>query len=86
MGRRKRIVTKSRKKAYCDLDIDYRLNETNDSLVEALNSLPTDERSLMVLYISMGCNKAEVARSMNCSDTLIRYRIKAITQKIKDRI
>ena len=87
MGRkRKRIDFDRYEDSFRDLDIDYRENERNDVMVDALNSLPPDERSLMILYIANGNNKTEVGRILGASEAFVRYKIKEIQDKLKEKI
>lgn len=87
MGRkRKTIDIDQYEDTFRDLDLDYRENERNDVMVAALNSLPPDERSLMILYIANGNNKTEVGRILGASEAFVRYKIKEIQEKLKDKI
>lgn len=87
MGRkRKTIDIDQYEDTFRDLDLDYRENDRNDVMVAALNSLPPDERSLMILYIANGNNKTEVGRILGASEAFVRYKIKEIQEKLKDKI
>jgi DNA-directed RNA polymerase specialized sigma24 family protein len=87
MGRkRKEIDINHHEATFRDLDRIYRENERNDPMVAALNALPADERSLMILYIANGCNKTEVGRILGASEAFVRYKIKAIQEKVKNTI
>ena len=84
MGRkRKEIDINHREDSFKELDRIYRENERNDPMVAALNALPADERSLMILYIVNGCNKTEVGRILGASEAFVRYKVKAIQVKVK---
>lgn len=87
MGRkRKTIDIDHREDSFKELDRIYRENERKDPMVAALNALPADERSLMILYIANGCNKTEVGRILGASEAFVRYKIKAIQEKVKNTI
>lgn len=85
MGRRKKHF-KIDTAAFRELDMDYQLNEYHDRMVDALNQLPTDERSIMIIYIGTNMNKAEVARILGASGSFCRYKITAIQNKLKEII
>lgn len=81
--KRKTIDIDHREDSFKELDRIYRENESKDPMVYALNALPADERSLMILYIVNNCNKTEVGRILGASEAFVRYKIKAIRDKIK---
>ena len=61
-------------------------SEEFKEMVTALNSLPADERSMMILYISTGCNKTKLAKQLNCSWPLIAPKITELQNKLKEII
>lgn len=87
MGRkRKEIDLQRHDETFRDLDRAYRENEGNDPMVAALNTLPADERALMILYITNGCNKTKVGRLLGASEAFVRYKIRDIQEKLKEQI
>lgn len=87
MGRKRKVLTiGTDEEQFKRLDEEYTLNECNDPMVEALNTLPADERSLMILYISSGNNKTKLAKKLGCSFPFIDHRIWIIQVKLKEII
>jgi DNA-directed RNA polymerase specialized sigma24 family protein len=87
MGRRrKQLKARTTSEEFKELDTIYRANDYDNEMVTALNSLPTDERSMMILYISTGCNKTKLAKQLNCSWPLIAPRITKLQNKLKEII
>lgn len=64
------------------LSEEYHSNDYNDTLIEALNTLPDDERNLMILYITHKNKLAPLARYFHVSTPFIRRRISEIREKI----
>ena len=71
--------------AFRDLDREYRANAGGDLLVRALNTMPADDRALMLAYIVCGNNSAELARMAGVSQPAIANRIWRIQVIVKDR-
>ena len=68
------------------LDAEYRANTTDSPAVEALNTLPPDERALAILYTASGGNSSATATYLHCDrHTLDRY-IYAIRIKMEDAV
>ena len=87
MGRKlKRHRINSDDESFKDLDIEYQRNDYHDRYVDALNSLPADERSMMILFVTVGNNKARLAKMLGCSRTHISGHITAIQEKLKEII
>lgn len=87
MGRkRKQLTIDTSAKVFHDLDVEYTVNDYNNAMVDALNSLPPDERSMMILYVATGCNKSKLAKMLGCSRTHIHPRIVALQTKLKEII
>lgn len=87
MGRkRKSYVIDADGSQFHELDVEYTRNDYKDVSVDALNSLPPDERSIMILYISVGNNKKELAKRLGCSRTHIHETLKRIQDKLKEQI
>lgn len=72
--------------SFHELDEEYMRNDYGDDMVAALNQLPPDERAMMILYVSLGCNKSKLARVLGCSRPFIQGRLKEIQTKLKDII
>lgn len=86
MGRKRKQIIINPAEIFHDLDVEYAANDYNNENVNALNSLPTDERSMMILYVSLGCNKSKLARVLGCGRPFIQGRLKEIQTKLKDII
>lgn len=87
MGRkRKSYVIDADGSQFHELDVEYTRNDYKDVSVDALNGLPPDERSIMILYISVGNNKKELAKRLGCSRTHIHETLKRIQDKLKEQI
>ena len=71
---------------FTELSDIYRDNDNKDELVDALNTLPPDERNLIVMYVCCNHNYSELARELNCSPQSIRKYLMKIKEKIKSRI
>lgn len=67
------------------LDRDYRENAEGDMLVRAFNSLPVDDRALMLAYIECGNNAAELARMAGVSWTTMDNRLRKIKTMVKGK-
>lgn len=87
MGRKRKQVTIDQEETlFRELDEEYTANDYHSELVDALNSLPVDERSLFILYIATGCNKSKLAKRLGCSRTHIHPRITGLQTKLKEII
>lgn len=86
MGRKRKQIIINPTEIFHDLDVEYAANDYNNEYVNALNSLPPDERSMMILYVATGCNKSKLAKMLGCSRTHIHPRIVALQTKLKEII
>lgn len=68
---------------FTTLDFCYRANIEDNEAVSALNSLPTDERNIFILYIECGCHYTEVSRRAKISVQLVKERIDEIKHKLQ---
>lgn len=66
-----------------DLDQEFRENEEQSPLVEAVNKLPTDERYILLVWLYCG-TLAATARHFRVSESLMRRKMQIIKDKIKD--
>lgn len=87
MGRKRKVLSVGTDdEQFRNLDREYQQNECGDPMVEALNALPADERSLFILYIMTGNNKTALAKKMGCSYPIIDQRIFYLQVKLKEII
>lgn len=86
MGRKKRTITTDASEAFKSLDREYQANQEGNRYVAALNLLPADERSLMIMYVATGNNKTKLAKSLDCSWPYLHERIQSIQAKLKQLI
>lgn len=85
MGRRKKnfnIQGIQEERQFKEMDKDFMENEERSQYVARVNSLPTVERHLLLLYVYYG-NYTTIAKRYNCSPTWVSKKIKEIIQKIK---
>ena len=83
MGRKnKRHIDEAAFKA---LDRRFRENADGDLLVRAFNTLPADDRALMLAYITVGNNTSELARMAGVSRGVIESRLWRIQVVVKER-
>lgn len=68
------------------LDAEYRENTTDSPAIEALNTLPPDERALAILYTTSGGNLSATADYLHCDRHTIDRYILAIRCKIEDAL
>lgn len=61
---------------------EYRNNDYDDTMVDALNSLPDDERNMMILFITHKNKLAPLARYFHVSTPFIRRKINEIREKM----
>lgn len=66
------------------LDAEYRANTTDSPAVEALNTLPPDERALAILYTASGGNSSATARYLHIDRHTLDGYILAIRWKMED--
>lgn len=87
MGRRRN----SRKHATIDeatfrrLDRTYRANEGNSLLVRAFNTLNTDDRALMLAFMSCGNNVQALSRAFGVSRQTLGDKIWRIQVVVRER-
>lgn len=87
MGRkRKKYNIDPLEYSFHELDVEYMRNDYNNEMVDALNQLPPDERSMMIMYITTGNNKTELARRLGCSHSHIRQQIFYLQIKLQEII
>lgn len=77
---------KAIKDDYETLDIEFKVNRTDNQLVKALNQLSDDDRSIMIKYIECNNHYSELAREFNLSVDLIKEKIVNIREKINNII
>jgi hypothetical protein len=73
---------KAIKDDYETLDIEFKVNRTDNELVKALNQLSDEDRSIMIKYIECNNHYSELAREFNLSVDLIKEKINEIREKI----
>lgn len=73
---------KAIKDDYETLDIEFKVNRTDNQLVKALNQLSDEDRSIMIKYIECNNHYSELAREFNLSVDLIKEKINEIRGKI----
>ena len=87
MGRkRKKYTIDLSNYSFHELDEEYTRNDYGNDMVEALNQLPSDERAMMIMYITTGNNKTELARRLGCSHSHIRQQIFYLQVKLQEII
>lgn len=64
------------------LSEEYRNNDYDDTMVDALNSLPDDERNMLILFITHKNKLAPLARYFHVSTPFIRRKISEIREKV----
>lgn len=64
------------------LSEEYRNNDYEDTLVDALNTLRDDERNLIILFVSYRNKLAPLARYFHVSTPFLRKRLNDIRQKV----
>lgn len=62
----------------------YKVNETEDELVQALMELPADQRNIFILYLEEG-SILRLAKRLHVSVQLIRKQLNEIKDIIQDR-
>lgn len=77
---------KAMKDDFETLDIEYKVNRTDNQLVKALNQLSDEDRSIMIKYIECNNHYSELAREFNLSVDLIKDKINNIREKINNII
>lgn len=75
---------KSIKDDYETLDIEFKVNRTDNELVKALNQLSDEDRSIMIKYIECNNHYSELAREFNISVDLVKEKINEIREKINN--
>lgn len=73
---------KAIKDDYETLDIEFKVNRTDNELVKALNQLSDEDRSIMIKYIECNNHYSELAREFNLSVDLVKEKINEIRKKI----
>lgn len=68
------------------LDAEYRANTTDSPTVEALNTLPPDERALAILYTASGGNSSATARYLHIDRHTLDGYMLAIHWKMEDAL
>ena len=86
MGRKKRTIEIDQDEAFRQLDSEYRENKEGDPYVSALNRIPADERSLMIMFVVYGLNKIRLASKLDCSWPYLHGRITEIQNHIKTEL
>lgn len=77
---------KAIKDDYETLDIEFKVNRTDNELVKALNQLSDEDRSIMIKYIECNNHYSELAREFNLSVDLVKEKIVIIRNKIKEKL
>lgn len=77
---------KAMKDDFETLDIEYKVNRTDNQLVKALNQLSDEDRSIMIKYIECNNHYSELAREFNLSVDLIKDKINNIREKINNKL
>ena len=72
--------------SFHELDEEYMRNDYGNDMVAALNQLPPDERAMMIMYVTTGNNKTELARRLGCSHSHIRQQIFYLQVKLQEII
>ncbi len=72
-------------KAFRELDRRYRLNGHFDPLCRAFNTLPADDRAIMLAYIVVGKKKRHLANLLGVSYPVINDRLWRIQVVVKER-
>ena len=70
--------------AFRALDERYRRNEDGDAMVEALNRLPADDRSMVIMWVLLDRNKTALAKSMGLSVPFVRDRLWRLQELMKE--
>jgi len=58
-------------------------DEISESVQAALMRLPSKQRAAIVLTVYDGCNHAEAAKMLGCSETTVSWRVFAARRKLK---
>lgn len=83
MGR-KRTERELTSQRYHELDSRLRENEDDDPRIEAINSLPSDERTLIIMYLALG-NRTALAEMLHISRPYLSDKLWRISVKLKDK-
>lgn len=75
---------KAIKDDYETLDIEFKVNRTDNEIVKALNQLSDEDRSIMIKYIECNNHYSELAREFNISVDLVKEKINEIREKINN--
>lgn len=75
---------KAIKDDYETLDIEFKVNRTDNQLVKALNQLSDEDRSIMIKYIECNNHYSELAREFNISVDLVKEKITEIRKEINN--
>ena len=75
---------KAIKDDYETLDIEFKVNRTDNQVVKALNQLSDKDRSIMIKYIECNNHYSELAREFNISVDLVKEKINEIREKINN--
>jgi len=61
-------------------------NELMESIMAAVDSLPADQRTVVVLREVQGIGLKDIAEIMNCSESTIRWRLHYARKKLRKRL
>lgn len=61
-------------------------NELMTSITKAVDSLPADQRTVVVLREMQGFGLKEIAGIMNCSESTIRWRLHYARKKLREKL